>query len=330
MNTRALIFLPLVSLLLPLLSAQSTPPTPQPPVPVSTPPPVLPEPNPVPAPAAAGATAVENQRVYGATRASLVEPETARVLGTKFRAVYGQDSSPRIVVYVNRALVDSETGLRLIGRTEKFETASTSSKSDMETPASTGTPSTQVNVSVGGQAGPNAAPVGKGTASQETRKTAGENTYAQKDGVKLALSDQQTVRDVERLVGRVFRNAGARLADQTAAAALLDHPTEPGSTELSSGQQREALKQIADIAIEILISSRNLTVPGISGDTTYAVPDIHATAIRLKDSVIVGQASASDVLGRDASAGRIVKLFDVRDITEATAFALMEDMLTGH
>jgi hypothetical protein len=329
MNTRALIFLPLVSLLLPMLSAQSTPPAPEPPVPVSTPP-ALPEPNPAPAPAAAAPTAVENQRVYGATRGSLVEPETARVLGTKFRAVYGQDSSPRIVVYVNRALVDNETGLRLIGRTEKFETTSTSSKSDMETPASTGTPATQVNVSVGGQAGPSAAPVGKGTASQETRKTAGENTYAQKDGAKLALADQQTVRDVERLVGRVFRNAGARLADQTAAAALLDHPAEGGSAGLSSGQQREALKQIADIAIEILISSRTLTVPGISGDATYAVPDIHATAIRLKDSVIVGQASASDVLGRDASAGRIVKLFDVRDITEATAFALMEDMLTGH
>jgi hypothetical protein len=28
-------------------------------------------------------------------------------------------------------------------------------------------------------------------------------------------------------------------------------------------------------------------------------------------------------------AGRVIRQFDVRDITEATALALMEDMLTG-
>jgi len=57
------------------------------------------------------------------------------------------------------------------------------------------------------------------------------------------------------------------------------------------------------------------------------VPDIQATAIRLKDAVILGQAAASDVLGKDAQAGRMVSTYDVRDITEATALALMEDML---
>ena len=58
------------------------------------------------------------------------------------------------------------------------------------------------------------------------------------------------------------------------------------------------------------------------------VPDIQATASRLKDSAIIGQAAASDILGKGAQAGRIVQRFDVRDITEATALALMEDMLT--
>jgi hypothetical protein len=70
-------------------------------------------------------------------------------------------------------------------------------------------------------------------------------------------------------------------------------------------------------------------VPGISGDQVVAVPDIQATAIRLKDAAILGQASASDVLGKDAQAGRTIQNFDVRDITEATALALMDDMLTG-
>jgi hypothetical protein len=144
-----------------------------------------------------------------------------------------------------------------------------------------------------------------------------------------ALADQQTVRDVERLFGRAFRNAGATLADQKVAASLL--PDEAGSRLVGdqAAKDREALARIADIAIEVLISSRNLTVPEVSGDSTYAVPDIQATAIRLKDSAIVGQASASDILGKGVQAGRVIRQFDVRDITEATAIALMEDMLTG-
>jgi hypothetical protein len=323
MNPRLLLLAPFTSLLIPLLSAQSNSAAPQPPIPVSQRPANTDQQTLITPPPPTG----ENQRLYGPTRTTLVEPETARALGEKFRTAYGQESSPRIVVYVNRALVDMESGLRLTGRSEKYETTSTSSKSDVETPAAGGTPQTQVNVSVGGQAGPATMPAGKGTASNETQKTAGENTYAMKEGTKATLADQQTVRDVERLVGRVFRNAGARLADQTVAAALLENNGNARLVGVQSAKERDALKQIADIAIEILISSRNLTVAGVSGDTTYAVPDIHATAIRLKDSEIIGQASASDVLGRDA--GRIVRSFDVRDITEATAFALMEDMLTS-
>ena len=112
---------------------------------------------------------------------------------------------------------------------------------------------------------------------------------------------------------------------------MADKPMDHFTTETGEAarKDREALSRVADVVIEVLISSRNLTVPEVSGDTTYAVPDIQATAIRLKDSAIVGQAAASDILGKGASAGRIVRQFDVRDITEATALALMEDMLTG-
>ncbi len=145
----------------------------------------------------------------------------------------------------------------------------------------------------------------------------------------LTLADQQTVREIERLFGRVFRSAGAKLADQRAAAAVLaDQPNAPLGAD-QSAKEREALKQIADIAIEVLISSRSLTVSGISGETTYTVPDIQTTAVRLSDSAILGQAAASDVLGGGAAAGGIARKFGAQDITEATAFALMEDMLLG-
>jgi hypothetical protein len=188
-----------------------------------------------------------------------------------FRRSYARDGAPRIVVYVNRALL------------EPRGTAATA-------PAS-----------------PPAAP-----AASAPR-----------------LADRQTVREVERLFGRAFRHAGAQLADQAVAEALL--PATPGThlADDKADRERRALADVADLAIEVLISSRALTVSEVGGDVTYTVPDIQATAIRLKDAAIVGQAAASDVLGRGARAGRIVRDFSLQDITEATALALMEDMLTG-
>jgi hypothetical protein len=235
----------------------------------------------------------EDQRVYGPPQAALVSPETAQALIQKFHAAYAPSSAPRVIVYVNRALVDADAGLRLTGRTEKYhETTKTG-----EAPESS---------------------------------TSGENTYSAGETPKPTLADQQTVRDIERLFGRVFRHAGAVLADQTAAAALLADPPGVRLGGNQAAKQRDALKQIADIAIEILISSRNLTVRGLSGDATYSVPDIQATAIRLSDSAILGQSSAGDVLGAGANAGQIARRFSPNDITEATAFALMEDMLTNN
>jgi hypothetical protein len=126
----------------------------------------------------------------------------------------------------------------------------------------------------------------------------------------------------------VFRNGGAQLADQKVAASLLP---DDGAHLVGEGaaKDRQALANVADIAIEVLISSRNITVPEVSGDATYPVPDIQATAIRLKDAAILGQAAASDIIGKGVQAGRVVRQFGVQDITEATALALMDDMLTG-
>jgi hypothetical protein len=141
--------------------------------------------------------------------------------------------------------------------------------------------------------------------------------------------DKQTVRDVERLFGRPLRAGGARLADQRVAASLLaDKPLDHFTTATNEAarKDREALTKIADVVVEILVSSRMIKVVNISGDTYQDVPDIQATAIRLSDSAIIGQASATDVLGKDKVAGRVARQFDVRDISEATALALMEDI----
>ncbi len=227
------------------------------------------------------------QRVYGPTADTLIARQTADGIIEGFRKAYHDDAAPRIVIYVNRALVDTTSGLNFAQRTQNYE---------------------QTNA---------------------VTKSTGINAYAAKDAGSLTLADQQTVREVERLFGRVFRHAGAQLTDQMTATSLLpDKPGEHLSGD-AAGKDREALAKIADIAIEVLISSRNISVPQVSGDVSYPVPDIQATAIRLKDAAIVGQAAASDIVGKGVQAGRVVQQFDASDITEATAIALMEDMLTG-
>lgn len=277
MKSRILYLVPGVFLLAPLFAQQVE--TPTPPAPPTVVAQVFPA---AQAPAVPGGV----QRVYGPSADTLIARQTADGVLENFRKVYKTDHAPRIVIYVNRALVDTAAGFKLTGHSEKYST--------------------------------------EGGAT----KTSGDNTYALKDAAAPALADQQTVREIERLFGRVFRNGGAQLADQKLAASLL--PEHPGAHVADqAAKDREALGQIADLAIEVLISSRSLTVAEVSGDATYSVPDIQATAIRLKDSAIVGQAAASDVLGKGAPAGRMVRQFGVADITEATAIALMSDMLTG-
>jgi hypothetical protein len=272
----------LVFLLPSLAIAQATPQA------AAVPPPVAqaaPRVNPVPQP---GQPAPQpQQRVYAPSADTLIARQTADGILEGFRNAYKTDGAPRVVIYVNRALVDTANGLKLTDRSEQFE------KTD------------------------------------NSLKTSGTNSYKQRTGVAPTLADQQTVRDIERLFGRAFRHAGAQLADQRVASSLL--PDEPGAHLVgdNAAKDRKALSDIADIAIEVLISSRNITVPEVSGDVTYPVPDIQATAIRLKDAAIVGQAAASDIIGKGVQAGRVIRQFDVNDITEATAIALMDDMLTG-
>lgn len=288
MNSRLLLLVPLTFVATPLLDAQNAP-QPEPPVPVTQAPPP-------PDRSLLTPNGGENQKLYGPARGSLITPEAAKDLIARFRAAYVKDgATPRIAVYVNRELVDTESGLQLTGHTEKY-TDKTNTEKGQETTGQT--------------------------------RTSGTNTYTRKEGAKPTLADRQTVREIERLFGRVYRHAGAQLVDPKVAASLITD--QPGRlTGDAAARDRQALSEVADIAIEVLISSKNLTVPGIAEDQTYAVPDLQVTAIRLKDSAVIGQAAASDILGRGQQAGQVVRQFDVRDITEATAFALMEDMLTG-
>jgi hypothetical protein len=279
-------------------------------------------PGPPVVPAAPNAPAAGQVYVYDQKplpgRPPLVQPEQAQAVIDKFKIAYAKMGNPRMLIYINRDLVDENTGVRLIARTEKGNISRTQGKSDrLSQKSGTNGGSASINGSVG--AG------GQGSRSSETEKTAYENRYRNNDRKEQPLADRQTTRDVERLFGRPLRLAGAGLADQRLATQMMaDHPFKPLNGGSDQAQKdREALEKIADVVVEVLISSKNVQVAEVSGDRTYALPDIQATAMRLKDARILGQASSSDITGRGG------RNFDVREISEATALALMEDMLTS-
>ncbi len=115
------------------------------------------------------------------------------------------------------------------------------------------------------------------------------------------LSSKQTKREVERLFGRPLRMAGVMLMDAN-------------------------LTNLPEMSFEVLISEREITVNGIKGKQAHSVPDIQVTAIRMTDGRIIGQATVLDLFPRRSSAARMLHRYDIQQLTEATALALMKDI----
>jgi hypothetical protein len=229
--------------------------------------------------------------------AVLMTQEQAQTIISRFKEAYPGMGSPRFLIYVNRELVDEKSGMKLVRHEEKIQSQHDSTSN-----------------------------------SASTTKSTVDNVYHADGKVEPTLADKQTVRDVERLFGRPLRSAGASLADQRVAAELIaDKPMAEfvGSTDTPEARKdREALGKITDVVIEILVSSKTVAIPTISGDQqSISIPDIQATAIRLKDSKILGQVASADITGRVPPA--MLGNFGVGEISETTALTLMEDMTPG-
>lgn len=291
-------------------------------------------------PATTGTFHYEQQPLAG--RASLVNPDEARAVVESFRETYAQLGKPRMLIYVNRELIREDSGRKLVGRTERYETKRTTRTVDFK-PAAGGAESGSASVAPAAapmiaatgdvtlSSGSAGIPAGSGTDATEVERLSGENTYTFSEAPRQSLADRQTTRDVERLFGRPLRLAGASLADQRIGAQLLEaspSAIRPGAAaDTTSEQDRQALLKHADVVLEILIGSRQVRTAGFSGDVMTTVPDIQATAVRLSDSQILGQASSVDVLGGDAEASRLAGKHSVQEIAEATALALMRDLM---
>lgn len=262
---------------------------------------------------------------------TLISREQAKQIVEQFKVAYPKLGNPRFLIYVNRELVDEQSGLKLTGRTESTEASRGTVTSNFENKPSEAKP---VNITAGGgvvvsgDVGGNGGNLGKGDGSWQKEHVRASNSYRIKDRATLTLEEKQNLRDVERAFGRPIRSGGAALADQRVATQLMGDKPLQNFTVATEGEaarkDREALAKITDVVIEVLISTRNVNVVGVSGDKTYTVPDIQATAIRLSDSQIIGQAASDDITSRVAPVQ--LKNFSFGDVAEATALTLMDDI----
>jgi hypothetical protein len=221
----------------------------------------------------------------------LVPPDQAQLIIDRFRTNYSKMESPRLLIYVNRTLTDELRGLRAL-------------------------PASETN----------------GYPAAATRRVV-EDIFRSGAQPAPTLTDRQMGRDVERLFGRPLRMAGATVIDEQdavqALAGQLGSNPPPATAADAASAEREALAKVADVVVEVLITYRNVNVPEVTGERVYTLPEIQATAIRLRDQKIVGQATAGDVMSRQPSLSYAARSFGVPEITEGTALALMDDMTPG-
>ena len=100
-------------------AAQKREPPASPPPPDTTPPPVAI----APAPPGGAPVYVYEQKPLGGQQ-PLVGPQQAQAIIDRFKAAYPKLGNPRLLIYVNRELVDENSGLKLVARTEKIQTTS--------------------------------------------------------------------------------------------------------------------------------------------------------------------------------------------------------------
>ena len=254
-------------------------------------------------------------------RALLVSPSQVRSIVEHFKFVYPNMGSPRFLISVNRELVDDLAGMKFFPGKEKSGAARNSSSLVVDPNLKTDSTPSEDDESV-------ISPF-PGSLQNQALASATESRYPLRDRDIPTLADKITAKDVERIFARTLRSGGARLSEPSSPAQLvgdsiLKSVTAPAEDE-AARKNRDALKKIADVVVEILIAPRKVPLPGQVEAKTYVVPDLQATAVRLSDSKVIGQVASSDILGRVYSyANRILEL---PEITEVTALALMEDMM---
>lgn len=245
-----------------------------------------------------------NEKIFPKAASSgslLIAPEIEQKVIDRFRGGYSKLGNPRIALLLNRDLVRDLTVL--------------TTNTVRATTLTSNTAATVANTTV--------------TVTVTPDKYVDEHTGRASDRDKTYLRDKQTLFDVERLFSSPLSSGGSTLVDLGAATYLLPDKPEEDPTALGAQGRREraALMKAVDVVVQILISTKPVAVRGLTSVQTHEIPDIQAKAIRLSDSVILGQVTASDFIGSSAQTHRLLRMVGIHEIVRTTALALMDDIM---
>ncbi|MFH1067625.1 MAG: hypothetical protein V1746_06960 [bacterium] len=251
---------------------------------------------------------------------------------SSFRASYQKMGSPRILIYVNRSLI-AERG-EMLETTRSEQSVKTKGDAVLPEPSQAA-----VQVGSGNQATQEAGipPLPK-TSGKGGERLVSES-HSQRVNAASDLGTGQTTqydaRQIEETFQKPFFDAEAKLVDQKIAELALKKLPNADSNFLTAPQtdkereQIEALRQSADIAVEILIRSKSVTIPQVSGkDKVETRLEVVATVTQLKDGVKLAQINSDTLFGfnrrdgkaKEARAARVTSA----EIVEQTALAVMQ------
>lgn len=227
------------------------------------------------------------------------------------------DRSSRILIFINRDLINTKAGLRLEEKTEII--ASGPAKVDVQANATQNSP---VDKSVSTASVNSGSFTNVGVVQLNKFKAGSEN--------EQSIGSRRVERDIERFFSKELRRAGLKLVDQKIASQLIkedpDKASGPTQSNNSVDKERQAIDRFADMVIEIIVSEQRYEDREVSGAVTvFSVPEIGATAVEVKTSQIIGQGSSADIF-HDASITKL-RTIDLKEAARAAAIALLADIV---
>jgi hypothetical protein len=268
-------------------------------------------------------------RTVTAPSDSILPIADAAEITAQFRTKYAEAKRPRLVLYINRDLLVERGELVDLVKIERSQQV----KGDRVDEAPTANVQIgQNNNTTSGGTLLNPTNTGLGGEKKETAQISVRDQPAINRGVS-AISDYEA-REIEEVFADKFSAAGARWVDQKVATKLLKTFGQVSdrmlTANLSNKEQQEldALKQSADIAIEILARKKRVTIPTPAGDTTEERLELTATAMDLRQpGLILGRVASNSLFGFNQRDGKMkerrAKKVTSAEIIDQVSLALM-------
>jgi hypothetical protein len=247
----------------------------------------------------------------------------------------GQDNidgaGKRVIIYINRELITekSRANLKSVRELNVLNTGDAASSERKDGQKLNTTVSSVTNI----VDNTNSSSSSLSKNIQTTNSTSIElSEFEIAEARRESASEKKLIRDVERLLGRELRRHGFKLVDQRTANQLIGGDfnilTDRVRMRIMDDKEREVIKKLADFVLEVIISDSVVPDREVSGaDSSFTIPEVRLTAIRIGDAQILGQFSSWDSISAQPKSS--LRTIGLNELVRVSALGLIEDMNLG-